>query len=365
MKRRDVDVLRATLAVPTAPFREHAVVEHIRRFAAESGLRFARDAAGNVLLRHRRRGASGRWAFVAHMDHPGFVATAHRGRALWAQFRGSVGKEYFVGSAARFFAPDGVRRAVVESVRRMRSPRWLAVRLRLDAPEPVPSGTVGMWDMPAVQIHRRRVSARACDDLAGVAAVLCAMRRLAEQDAEADVTGLLTRAEEAGFVGALAACRGRSIPARTRVIAIEASLAQARAPLGGGAVIRVGDRVRTFDPDLTAHLSGIADELAAAGQGAFRRCLMPGGTCESTVFQAFGWPAAALCVPLGNYHNRGPGLKIAPERIHLDDFHALVALLVGVARSPRLPAAAATDLAERLDKHLDALGHYLHDEAGP
>lgn len=361
MKRRDVETLRATLALPTAPFREHAVIEYVRRFAADTGVRFARDAGGNVLLRHRRAGGAGRWVFAAHMDHPGFVATARRGRTLWAQFRGSVGKEYFVGSSVRFFAPGGERRAVVESVRAMTSPRWLAVRLKLDRSAPVPPGTVGMWDMPAVRIRAKRVSARACDDLAGVAVVLCVMRRLAEEGIEADVTGLLTRAEEAGFVGALAACKSNSFPRRARVVAIEASQAQPEAPLGGGAIIRVGDSVRTFDPALTAHMVAVASELAADGLAGFRRCLMPGGTCESTVYQAFGRCAAAVCLPLDNYHNRGKGAQIAPERIHLDDFHSLVALLVHLARSSQSPAAVEAELAWKLDKRFDALGGYLND----
>lgn len=357
----ETDVLRDVLSLPTAPFCEQAVVGYIRRFAADHGLKVRQDSAGNVLVRYRRGRQRPRWVFTAHMDHPGFVAARRRGRTLWAEFRGSVGREYFRGSRARFFAPDGEVGAVVESARATQRRSWLWVRLRLDVPADVPAGTVGMWDFPGVRIRRGRVSARGCDDQAGVAAVLCAMGRLARQGVAADVTGLLTRAEEVGFVGALAACRNRSIPRRAPVISLETSLAQPQAPLGGGVVIRVGDAIRTFDPSLTAHITAVAAAAAERGALAYCRCLMPGGTCESTAYQAYGYRAAALCVPLGNYHNCGANMKIAPEQIHLDDFASLVSLLAGVGPSRYTPGAGDAALSARLDERFDDLGAYLDE----
>ena len=357
--RDDVEVLRALLGLPTAPFREQAVVQYVRRFAAATDLPLTRDRAGNVLLRYRRCRAKTRWVFAAHMDHPGFVVTRRRGRTLWAEFRGSVGIEYFAGSRARFFAPGGEVVAVVESARKTKRRSWLAVRLKLDRPASVPPGTVGMWDLPGVRIRRGRVSARACDDLAGVASVLCALRALARGGVEADVTVLLTRAEEVGLVGALAACRDGSIPQGAAVVGIETSQAQPQTPLGGGVVVRVGDSIRTFDPSLTAHVTGVAARRARAGAFAYRRCLMPGGTCESTVYQTLGHRTAALCLPLGNYHNRGPGGRIAPERIHLDDFASLISLLVELARSDYDERAVDAALTDRLGDRLADLEAYL------
>ena len=357
--RDDVEVLRAVLDLPTAPFCEQAVVQYVRRFAAANDLPLTRDRAGNVLLRYRRGRAKRRWVFAAHMDHPGFVVTRRRGRTLWAEFRGSVGIEYFPGSRARFFTPSGEVAAAVESARETQRRSWLAVRLKLDRPTPVPPGTVGMWDFPGVRIRGGRVSARGCDDLAGVASVLCALRALVRGGVEADVTALLTRAEEVGFVGALAACRDGSIPRGAAVVGIETSQAQPQTPLGGGVVVRVGDALRTFDPSLTAHVTGVAVRRAREGQFAYRRCLMPGGTCESTVYQAMGHRTAALCLPMGNYHNRGPGGRIAPERIHLDDFASLVSLLTELARSEYDVGAVDAALTERLGDLLGDLEGYL------
>ena len=41
--RDDVEVLRALLGLPTAPFREQAVVQYVRRFAAANDLPLTRD----------------------------------------------------------------------------------------------------------------------------------------------------------------------------------------------------------------------------------------------------------------------------------------------------------------------------------
>ena len=61
---------------------------------------------------------------------------------------------------------------------------------------------------------------------------------------------------------------------------------------------------------------------------------MPGGTCEGTVFDAWGHTTAALCVPLGNYHNmdqtRG---RLAAEHVHLEDWRSMLKLFARVART--------------------------------
>ena len=42
---------------------------------------------------------------------------------------------------------------------------------------------------------------------------------------------------------------------------------------------------------------------------------MPGGTCEATVYDVYGFTAARICVALGNYHNmdREPTARSAPN----------------------------------------------------
>ena len=363
MNRPNLSILESILSQPVSPFHEGAVVAEVRRFAERRGVAFSRDSAGNVILRYRRgrpRGAP--WVFTAHMDHPGFVTTRRRGRDVWAHFRGRVKSRYVLGSRVRLFAPGGEVCATVASRRAIKPSPWWSCRLLLDAPAAVPPGTIGMWDVPAFRRRRRRVSARACDDLAGTAAVLCAIDRLAAAGTRADVIGLLTRAEEAGFVGALSACRLGTIPPDAWVVGIEASKAQPAAPLGGGVVLRVGDSARTFDPSVDAHLAAVAGALARERSGfRFTRQLMPGGSCESMVYCLFGYRAGALALPLGNYHNMGPDGRIRPEEIDLGDFASLVELLAALAMEKTTPAASDAAARARLKAVLAERERFLHE----
>jgi putative aminopeptidase FrvX len=391
VKKWHEEVLRDLLSVPTAPFAEEAVVARVRQWAKRLGLTVGSDSVGNLLLRPRgaRRGAA-RWFFAAHMDHPGFIVRSQRGRQIEADFIGTVRPEYFPKARVAFFrgmavpamCPTGVPpvaagvlaplrrmgkmpmprlqasllvRATVVSARPAPSGTHLLCRLTLAKDAVVPPGTIGMWDVPAFRVTGRRLSSRACDDVAGVASVLCAMGEIARRSPAADVTGLLTVAEEAGLVGATAACQARTIPPGALVVAIETSAAQPRAELGDGVVVRVGDRLWTFDPALTADIAAAAADLGGKDRAfRFTRQLMPGGVCESTAYCLWGHRAAGLCVPLGNYHNQGKGGRIAAEQIDLGDFESLVKLLAALPRSRARVGQAGEAIRKRLAGRVEA-----------
>ena len=60
---------------------------------------------------------------------------------------------------------------------------------------------------------------------------------------------------------------------------------------------------------------------------------MPGGTCEATVYDVYGFTAASICVPLGNYHNMDKAKeKIGPEFIDVNDWDSMVKLFAEIAR---------------------------------
>lgn len=355
-------VLNALLTQPTAPFVEGSVIQAVQDLA-HAALARRLGPTGNLWLDHRPNDAGPRWVLAAHLDHPGFVATRRRGGTLQAEFRGGVGREYFPGATVRFFpegaAGPGVVGRVVSARRSPRSP-FLTCRVELDAPADVPAGTAGMWDLPAVEWSGDRIRSRACDDLAGVAAILCAMNDLARRDAPVRVSALLTRGEEAGFVGALAACADGELDPGDRVVGVEASKERPGAALGDGVVVRVGDRTSIFDPDVSSELVSVASRLARRSRSfAWTRQLMPGGTCESTVYCAWGIAAGAACLPLGNYHNQGPEQTIAPEEVHAGDFDSLVRLLTGVAERPAAGYEGPTPLRRRLDELLAERRRYL------
>ncbi len=356
-----ISILRDMLTLPTASFREEAVVAWVRAFAMAHGLALQADPAGNLLLTVRRGRPRRTWVYVAHMDHPAFVATRAAGRTVWATFRGGVRREYFAGSPVRFLTPGGERVGRVTSLRRAAQAVWPVARIVLaESGPPVPVGSIGMWDVTPFQIRGKRVSARACDDLGGVAAGLLALAGLTEGRAAVDVRLLLTRAEEVGFIGTLAACRGGLLPRSAWWVGIETSAAHPSAPLGGGVVVRVGDRTSIFDPGVSAMLAATATDLAAAHpEFTWHRQLMAGGTCETTPLCLHGYRAGAVCVPLGNYHNMGPGKRVAPEQIDLDDWCNLVRLLAALPFSPHTPETIAERVGDRLAKTFGRLAPLL------
>jgi putative aminopeptidase FrvX len=117
------------------------------------------------------------------------------------------------------------------------------------------------------------------------------------------------------------------------VIAIECSSRQPAAPQGAGVIIRVGDRASIFNSALTYFLGQQADELKKKDRKfQYQRALMPGGVCEATVYDVYGYTAASLCVALGNYHNMDVKKgKIGPEYIDATDWKNMVKLFVRLA----------------------------------
>ena len=352
MSRR---ILIDLCSVPTAPFAEKHVTAFVERFvAAHPALRLSRDRFGNLLIELPGRGRrSARWVFTAHMDHPGFVAEKMiDGRTLRAAFRGGVRADYFVGSRVRFF-DDG--KEIVGSVSHIEigKERGYPHRATLRMSGRVSAGSSGMWDLPPARISGGTFHSRACDDLAGAAAALAMLDRLARKPPPTPVAVLLTRAEEEGFVGAIAASlRPTLLRKSDRVIAIECSAMQPYAPQGNGAIIRVGDKTSVFNSSLTYFITQQAAELGKKDKGfKYQRALMPGGTCEATVYDVYGFTAASICVPLGNYHNMDTAkTKIAPEYIDLDDWDSMVKLFVHLARTGHEYKEGHTLLQKRLEK---------------
>ncbi len=318
------------------------------------GLRIRIDPAGNLLLAPVGRRRRPPLVAVAHLDHPGFVVASVEGRRVVAEFRGFVDDAYVLGARVELFDPaGGVHPGRVTAHEGGRS----EIVLDRSGRELMP-GSVGRWRFPrrSLGIVGGRLRAPGCDDLVGVAAALEALDR-ARRAGHVHFQVLLTRAEEVGFVGAIAAARAGTVPTSARILSVETSRALPDAPVGGGPIVRVGDAATVFDASLTNRMV----ELARQRGIVFRRRLMDGGSCEATAFGAFGYPATGVCIPLGNYHNmadtdgeRGP--RLAPEVIDLADFDGLVRLLAAAAGGID---EVSSDLEERLAGLYAAERHLL------
>ena len=352
-------ILADLLTLPTAPLCEQFVVDYIREWAgSRPECRLSQDEYGNLRV-HLRRGPAHRQPllFSAHMDHPGFEAQRMLAPdRLLATWRGWVAPEYFPGSGVRFYSAGRWVRGKINSTVTLLVRGRLRVQTAIIAVRgPVDRGSIGMWDLPDPVIRGSRIHARGCDDLAGVAAVLCALDDLRRRRVPVDVYGLFTRAEELGWTGAIAACRSGIIPRRARVIAVETSSELPGVPLGEGPIVRVGDSTGVFSPGLTAFCHEVGLELARRDRDFKpRRKLMDGGSTETLPYLDAGYNATGMCLALGNYHNMDRRRRrIGAEFIDLHDFAGLVRWFVALARSRRPCTGlgrAVPQMVRRLDR---------------
>jgi endoglucanase len=369
-------------SLPTAAGREDAVVAWIDRWvAARRHLRMRRDRAGNLLItrvRQRRATAAGRALaplfITAHLDHPAFVVVGVRRGEVVLEFRGGVHDPYFEDARIEIRDRSGaVHHAGIMSLDSTAQPFKRVIAQVAGATNGIAAGDLARWRFDGTDVPRvagGTLHTHACDDLAGVVAALATMDALGDSREAGHVGLLFTRAEEVGFVGAIAACRAKFVSIRARLICLETSRSFAESPIGGGPIVRIGDRTSVFDRDLTNAVSGLMTEHERTHPGfRWQRKLMPGGTCEATTFGAYGYRSTCLCLPLGNYHNmvdidgvvagRRPAI-VGPEFINLADFHGLVEMLVVCAM--RLDTGVPS-LRARMEGFMSAYGHVLQPTA--
>lgn len=391
MSKRYLDVLERVANLPTAPFVEGHVADYIRGFVdRQPQLTLKADPFGNLLVRYTPRAGSGTRVkgrpilFAAHMDHPGFIAgkSLAPGR-LEAQWQGGVQARFFKNEKIQFhvdgrWIPGRIERTLYPPAPKTRSsgrgkapsraslpPKAVTVSVK----EPVPRGSLGMWALGDAVIRGSRFHARVCDDLSGLAAIVCTLDAACRHRAKSPCYALFTRAEEVGFAGALAALEGGTIPRNALIIAVECSREIPGVSLGGGPVLRVGDKLSIFSPAVTAYCKRVADELAERDKGfRYQRKLMDGGSCESTAYCHYGHAANCICLPLVNYHNmdttRG---RIAHEAIDVRDYVNLVKWFIALAESPAKHRFEARDpvIGKRLGGLLKQHRARLRRSAGP
>jgi endoglucanase len=311
-----VAIARRILAQPTAPFHEDAVRSEIHALLSDCPhVRLAEDRFGNLVAHYRRGKAAARVAFAAHMDHPAYV-----------------GRDFLGGVPERY---------------------------RKKKPPTRKFGAFRMWDLPACEVRAGRIRSRACDDLIGCAAIVAMLRELEQTSAECSVYGLFTRAEEVGFIGAIELAKSGRLPKGVTVVSLETSSVKGGpVKIGGGPIIRVGDRTSIFDSAATAGLQASAKSAGIPHQ----RALMQGGTCEATAYAVYGYRTAALCVALGNYHNCGPGDRIAPEYVSVADTLGMARLCVAAATAA--DSDPHRDLRRSLEKRIADHRRFFRGLAG-
>ena len=325
-------LLREVVSIPTVSYLEGGVRSYIRGFAEQRVLEYAEDEYGNAYVRYQRGRARRPLVLGAHMDHPGFVVAGARERRIDIEFRGGLAAEYGKGERVRLYRADDLKErgtARITSVRAERG-RIASAKAQLGPGAAATVGDLALWDVSAFQLRGQVVHARACDDLAGCAAVLASLDRVASARMPGTLIGLFTRAEEVGLLGASAAARQRLLPEGALVVAVEtSSMAGGRAEQGAGPIIRMGDAIHVFSPRMTQWMTTLAQEIANDDAGfRYQRKLMDGGVTEATSYDLYGYETGAACIALGNYHNAGAGGRVAAETVHIGDLEGLVRLFM-------------------------------------
>jgi endoglucanase len=285
--------------------------------------------------------------FIAHMDHPGFHGVHWKKNQLGVQWLGGSPTQQL--EKARVWIADPAellgfgklhQPQLLESGKAIQS-AWvqfdsnvLAKVKNLD-----PKTLFGGFAFRSFEWREKElIYAQAADDLIGsftvVSVALDLAKQLSKNSSQVPFLGLLTRAEEVGFIGAIGHFQLEWLKKARRpilCISLETSRTLPGAEIGKGPIIRLGDKFTVFHSGSLHVLSTLARRILPQQH----QCrVMDGGTCEASVAAVFGYPCVGMSIPLGNYHNQnfegGPDSDLpggpAPEFVHKNDIEGLLKL---------------------------------------
>src|SRR5579872_6261849 len=216
---------------PAAPYHEAAVRAEVESICAAHNLVCKRDAFGNVLARLQTAARLRPLVLAAHMDHPGFEIIRPLSDRRWlARFLGGVPDSYFKSGVPVRLMPGA---APARLGRRIGREKKFEIQAK-NAPDTPPQFAV--WEMDDFAIRKQRIHGRACDDLGGVAAILATLIALKRSRERVDVIGVISRAEEVGFQGALTVAVSRQLPKDSLVISLETSRELPPVKMGQGVI---------------------------------------------------------------------------------------------------------------------------------
>ncbi len=354
-------LLQKILSQPTAPFREGYVISEISRTLKESQVPHFLDPIGNLVV-----GVDSRKAylekishqnleplrfFIAHLDHPGFHGTQWLSRnRLQVKWLGGSPTQHLEGAQVWLatYPKTWMTQGILEKVQL--KPSGLSIdsatvvlseNTNQDSSQSLASSIFGGFSFRSPWWQEGELLyTQAADDLVSASVITS----LALKTSETPWIGLLTRAEEVGFIGAIGHFELGWLDHAQRsplCISLETSRTLLGAEIGKGPVVRLGDKFTVFDPGTLRVFSDLAQEILP---NRHQKRIMDGGTCEATVATVFGFHCMGISVPLGNYHNQSleggpdssPAHGPAPEFVHLEDVSGMSQLCQALL-TPGLP----------------------------
>jgi len=360
-------LLLELLSQPTAPYRESHVQNFIKGVLSRAKVPFFDDPIGNIVIgasssaqviKMIRRPSSAQQKeplriFMAHMDHPGFHGQRWLSKdTLEIKWHGGSPVQYLENYPVWFASAKGWEgKGEIISAKLAKHKRSIdTAKVRVTSPElrsqfKDPSTLFGgfSFQKPVWQ-EGKLIYTKAADDLVGSFAVLALALETFGKKKSAPFIGVLTRAEEVGFIGAIGHLDlGWYEHARRPLllVSLETSRQLPGALIGHGPIVRLGDRFTVFN---ASALRVLLDSAEKALPKKYQARVMDGGACEASAATVYGLPAVGFSIPLGNYHNQafeggpdcGGPMGPAPEFVHKDDVMGMLALCHAVIK-PKLP----------------------------
>ncbi len=378
-------ILEEILSQPTAPYREEHVRRILEKILNEHSVPYFIDPIGNIiagvaskaeyLKAVKTKSKDPLRMAIAHMDHPGFhgikwlsknelafdwlggsATQSLEGRKVWlADHTGRLGHAEMLT-----FEPHESGRGILRGTLKVTEWKGQALDKNTDPSATFAADTIygGFGFRAPFWQEGDLIYTSAADDLVGVFSIVSTLIDLHGEKPSAKkplkkskkkaskklvkFIGLLSRAEEVGFIGTLGHLElgWMKNPKRPLIVlSLETSRTLSGAEIGQGPVVRLGDRMNVFDPGLTYLFTQMAQTVLP---GRFQRRIMDAGSCEGSAALAYGLPTIAISVPLGNYHNQsleggpdaGPPNSSAPEYVSLSDVEGMRTLIGALIHQP-------------------------------
>ncbi len=325
-----LELFRELTSVPTAPFFEASVSAKALKWIKKNLGRKVQVSRrrGGIIVRYRGLKDGPALCLAAHLDHPAFALSQVTARGALGKMQGGLPAHLLLGHAVEAFSarpkdnrPLARGKLVKEAKKGFYDIEWT------QGPEQKAALVFATLALTPYSVEGRWLCSRSIDDLLGCAISMAALRKVVQSRLKTNLTVLLHRAEEVGFMGALDFIKEGAVDLDDSVLSIETSRELPGARPGKGPVIRLGDKACLFDGNLTALL----DEAAKLA-GKTQRLRLTGGTCEATAYQTFGYESAGVAVPLVNYHNGWGAKAIGPEKVRVEDAAGAERLLIEAAR---------------------------------
>jgi putative aminopeptidase FrvX len=328
MKNPLTDITSQLLSLPTTTFKENSVREFILDFCSQRKMGLRQDEFGNLIVFAKKKYPTGSLAFVAQMDHPGFIVEkkATRGSTTALSY-GTGDHQQFKAAPVSISTAQGPVTAQVSDWSSAAKDK--ANRVTLKVSGEVSPGDLGMWDLEPFKEENGFIYSRACNNLIGCALILNLIESFARKSQPLSFYSIFTIAKEAGHTGAKYVCSSEILPKKVIPISVETSSVLPVAPMGEGVVIRVGDSQSIFTPEITQFLLETAQQIQSRDKEfKFQRKLMDTGKCEGSIFFDFNYRTGAISIPLGNSNNLNPDTgKIDSEYVSLFDMECAAKLM--------------------------------------